>query len=230
MPLDPVRRRLLQLLASSGSTLRTASIAMGRNDAYLQQFIRKGTPKVLAEDDREILAEHLGCRPELLKHGRSFRLSTHARRTPPSDAYSAPIGYSVVPEADVRVEPGAEAWNGELRETGEAWLLADSLIRHQLRADPGDLWMIEVDGDSMEPLLSSGDHILIDVSRTVPAPPGIFVIWDGMALVAMRIEHLPNSDPPRVVLKSLNPEYDSYERPTQEIQVAGRAVWMSRRL
>ena len=66
------------------------------------------------------------------------------------------IGYSVVPEADVRLEPGAEAWNGELQETGEAWLFADSLIRHQLRADPGDLWMIAVDGDSMEPLLSSG--------------------------------------------------------------------------
>ena len=58
----------------------------------------------------------------------------------------------------------------------------------------------------MEPLLSSSDHILIDVSRTVPAPPGIFVIWDGMALVAKRIEHVPHSDSPRVVLKPVNPE------------------------
>ena len=140
------------------------------------------------------------------------------------------MGYSVVPEADVRVEPGAEAWNGELRETGEAWLFADSLIRHQFRADPGDLWMIAVDGDSMEPLLSSDDHILIDVSRAVPAPPGIFVIWDGIALVAKRIEHVPHSDPPRVVLKPVNPEYDSYERPAEEIRVAGRAVWASKRL
>ena len=229
-PLDPVRRRLLQLLAAKGSTLRTASIAMGRNDAYLQQFIHRGTPKVLAEDDREILAEHLGCRPELLKHGRSFRLSTHARRPPPSDAYSAPIGYSAVPEADVQVAAGAEAWNGELRETGEAWLFADSLIRHRLRADPGDLWIIAVDGDSMEPMLSSGDHVLIDVSRTVPAPPGIFVIWDGIALVAQRIEHMPHSDPPRVVLKPVNPEYGGYERPAEEVRVVGRAVWMSKQL
>jgi len=227
---DPVRRRLLRLLTAKGSTLRTASVAMGRNDAYLQQFVYRGTPKVLAEDDREILAEHLGCRPELLKHGRSFRLSTHARRPPPSDAYSAPIGYSAVPEADVRMEPDAEALHGELRETGEAWLFADSFIRHRLRADPGDLWMIEVDGDSMEPLLSSGDHILIDASRTVPAPPGIFVIWDGIALIAKRIEHVPHSDPPRVVLKSLNPAYDSHERPAEKIRVVGRAVWVSRRL
>ena len=232
IPLDPVRKRLLRLLTAKGSTLRTASVAMGRNDAYLQQFIHRGTPKVLAEDDREILAEHLGCRPELLKHGRSFRLSTNATRpSPPDDAYAAPIGYSAVPEADLREEPDAEeAWNGELRVTGDAWMFADSFIRHRLRADPGDLWMVEVDGDSMEPLLSSGDHILIDVSRTVLAPPGMFVIWDGIALVAKRIEHVPHSDPPKVVLKSLNPEYGSYECAAEEVRVVGRTVWVARKL
>ena len=86
----------------------------------------------------------MGCRPELLKHGRSYRISTNATRpSPPDDAYA-------VPEADLREEPDAEeAWSGELRVTGEAWMFADSFIRHRLRADPGDLWMVEVDGDSM---------------------------------------------------------------------------------
>ena len=83
---------------------------------------------------------------------------------------------------------------------------------------------------AMEPLLSSGDHILIDVSRTVLAPPGMFVIWDGIALVGKRIEHVPHSDPARMVLKSINPEYDSHERPAEEIRVVGRAVWLSRKL
>ena len=89
--------------------------------------------------------------------------------------------------------------------------------------------MIAGDGDSMEPLLSRSDRILIDVSRQLPVPPGIFVIWDGLGFVAKRIEHVPHSDPPRVVLNSLNPEYDSYERPAQEVRVVGRAVWVSRR-
>ena len=87
-----------------------------------------------------------------------------------------------------------------------------------------------MDGDSLEPLLSSGDHIMIDVSRTVPAPPGIFVIWNGIALVAKRIEQLAHSEPPHVVFKSINPEYDSYECAAEEVRVVGRAVWVSRRL
>lgn len=115
-------------------------------------------------------------------------------------------------------------WNGELRETGEGWLFADSFIRHRLGADPGDLWMVEADGGSMEPLLSSGDHVLIDAGGTAPAPPGIFVIRDGVAPAAKRIEHVPRSEPPRVVLKPLNPEYRSHERDAGEIRVAGRAV------
>ena len=228
--MDSVRRRLLQLLDANGSNLRTASLAIGRNAAYLHQFIKRGTPKVLAEDDREILAEHLGCRPELLRHDRSVRLKARPRHAPPSGPYSAPKGYSAVPEADVRLAAGAGAWNGDLRESNEAWLFADPVIRHEFRAKPGDLWMIGVDGDSMEPLLSSGDRILIDVSRTVPVPPGIFVIWDGLGLVAKRIEHVPHSEPPRVVLRSLNPEYDSHECSAEEVRVVGRAVWVSRRM
>jgi hypothetical protein len=82
----------------------------------------------------------------------------------------------------------------------------------------------------MEPLLSSGDRILIDTSQRVPAPPGIFVIWDGMGLVAKRVEHIPNSDPPKVVIKSVNPEYQSYERIAEEVNVVGRVVWLARRL
>ena len=228
--LDPVRRRLLQLLAANGSNLRTASLAMGRNAAYLHQFIKRGTPKVLGEDDREILAEHLGCRPDLLKHDRKVRLGAHSKPPPASGPYSAPKGYSAVPEADLRRAAAAGAWRGDLEEAKEPWLFADPLIRHELRAEPGDLWMIPVDGDSMEPVLASGDRILIDVSRTVPVPPGIFVIWDGMGLVAKRIEHVPHSDPPKVVLGSLNPAYDSYERLAEEVRVVGRAVWVSRRL
>ena len=224
-----MRRRLLRLMAESRTNLRTASLAIERNASYLHQFIHRGTPRVLAEDDREALAEHLGCNPDLLRHERSARRRGRPKPAPVAP-HVAPRGYSAVPEIDVRASAGPGAWNEELDQTKETWLFPDPLIRHEFRARPEDLRMITVDGDSMDPLLSSGDQILIDVSRQVPVPPGIFVIWDGMGLVAKRIEHVPHSDPPKVVLKSLNPDYDSYERAAEEVRVVGRAVWVSRRL
>ena len=223
--LDPVRRQILRLIGEKRSNLRMASLAIGRNAAYLHQFIHRGTPRILAEDDREALARHLDCSPEEIKHGRPP--NGEARPQPASaDPHAVPAGYSAVPELDVR----AGAWNDGVEQTRATWLLADPLIRHEFRAKPENLRMITVDGDSMDPLFSSGDRILIDVSRQVPVPPGIFVIWDGMGLVTKRLEHVPHSEPARVVITSANPEYASYERLVDEIRIVGRAVWFSRRL
>ncbi len=234
--LDPVRRRILELLPHLRSNLRMASLAIGRNAAYLHQFIHRGTPRILAEYDREALAEHLGCRPEELKHAgippRKSRATTAPRKAKPARRRRTgpPKGYVAVPEIDVRAAGESGAWNEELEQTKEMWFLADRLIRHEFRAKAEDLRMVTADGDSMKPFLSSGDRILIDVSQRVPVPPGLFVIWDGMGLVAKRIEHVPHSEPPKVVIKSLNPEYDSRECLYDEVRLVGRAVWVTRRV
>lgn len=54
--LDPIRERLLQLVDERGTSLAAASRVIGRNHSYLQQFIHRGTPRRLAEDDRHKLA------------------------------------------------------------------------------------------------------------------------------------------------------------------------------
>jgi phage repressor protein C with HTH and peptisase S24 domain len=45
-----------------------------------------------------------------------------------------------------------------------------------------------------------------------------------------RIEHESNSDPAMVVIKSVNPEYQTYQRSAEEVHIIGRVVWTSRRL
>jgi len=82
----------------------------------------------------------------------------------------------------------------------------------------------------MGPLLASGDCILIDTSQRIPVPSGIFVIWDGIGQMAKRIEHEPNSEPTNVIIKSMNPEYETYESDAEEVHMIGRVVWTSLRL
>jgi phage repressor protein C with HTH and peptisase S24 domain len=82
----------------------------------------------------------------------------------------------------------------------------------------------------MEPLLSSGDRILVDVSQRVPVPPGVFVIWDGMGVVAKRVEHVPSSAPTTVVIRSINPDYPTYERHADEVNIIGRVIWAAKKL
>lgn len=235
IPLDPIRTRILKLLDARGSNLRLASQAMGRNNAYLHQFIYRGTPKVLPEHLRDALAKHLDVDSEQLKHPRVPPRKAPAKTHAAAEEAAAPMhrvprGFSVVSEIDVRASAGPGAVHEGLEETKATWLLPEPLIRHELRAKPEDLRMITVDGDSMEPLLSSGDRILVDTNQRVPVPPGIFVIWDGMGLVAKRIEHVPSSDPPKITVRSVNPEYSPYELTGEEVNIVGRVVWAAKRL
>src|SRR5919106_785495 len=68
MQLDPVRLKLLKLVKERRTDLKNVSLAIGRNAAYLHQFVQRGTPKVLPEDVRAALAEHLGCEEDELRH------------------------------------------------------------------------------------------------------------------------------------------------------------------
>ena len=47
----------------------------------------------------------------------------------------------------------------------------------------------------MMPTLHDSDIVLVDLGRRAPTPPGIFVLHDGMGLVAKRLEHIPKAIP-----------------------------------
>jgi len=113
---------------------------------------------------------------------------------------------------------------------GEPYHFLETWIRDDLKAIPRELRVMHVEGDSMEPTLLDGDVTLIDLTRISPTPPGIFVLFDGFGLVAKRLEHIPNSDPPTVRIVSDNPRYSAYERTAEEIRVIGRIRWFAREI
>jgi phage repressor protein C with HTH and peptisase S24 domain len=113
---------------------------------------------------------------------------------------------------------------------GRAYHFRQSWIRHKLKASPAQLRIMHVEGDSMALTLLDGDTVLVDMTRQLPNPPGIFVLDDAMRLIAKRIEHIPNSDPPAVRVISDNKLYPEYERTADEIRIIGRIRWFAREI
>ena len=103
-------------------------------------------------------------------------------------------------------------------------------IRDRLKAAPSMLRVMAVQGDSMMPTLNEGDVILVDMNQRNPIPPGVFVLHDGMGLVAKRLEYVPMSDPPRVRIISDNPCYTPYECTADEVNIIGRVRWYGREM
>lgn len=164
--------------------------------------------------------------------------STDEESTQPSDIgqfatsrnSSEPPDTINIPELDIQVAAGGGVVVDHEHVKGQ-WSLPRAYIEFVLGATaPANLIMVEVKGDSMDPLLLPGDRVVVDPSDTTPSPPGIFVLWDGLGTVIKRVEHIHGSDPMTFRLISDNTLHGPYEITAEESNVVGRVVWRAGRL
>ena len=231
---DPLRLRLKDLLRRNDLTLAAASLALGRNKTYLQQYVDRGIPAVLGYRDSETLAGMLGCDPSELRHEVVPKRRPMTRKPPrtPAKLPGAPV--AVIPEVTVEVSAGAGTFAEEFVSETALWQWPENMIRHEAGAEPGNLRILRVRGNSMEPELSDGDRIVVDVSRRLPATGETFVLWDGIGLVVKRVEVVRadaagDDDPARLRLISANPDYAPYSCLAQDAHILGKVLWAVRR-
>ena len=230
---DPIRLRLKDLLRRNDLTLKAASLAIGRNRTYLQQYVDRGIPAVLGYRDSETLAEMLGCDPSELRHEVVPKRRPMKRKPrTPARLPGAPV--AVIPEVAVEVSAGAGAFTEEFVSETALWHWPENMIRHEAGASPEDLRILRVRGNSMEPELRDGDRIVVDVSRRLPATGETFVLWDGIGLVVkhvevMRGDAVDGDEPPRLRLISANPDYAPYSCLVQDAHILGKVLWVVRR-
>ena len=154
---DPVRLRLKEMLRRNDLTLMAASLAIGRNQTYLQQYVDRGVPAVLGYRDSQRLADRLGCDPSELCHDTVPKRRTTERRhpRPPAGLPGAPV--AAIPEITVEVTAGAGAVVEEFFSETAPWYWPENMIRYESGAAPENLRIIRVRGNSMEPEMSEGD-------------------------------------------------------------------------
>jgi phage repressor protein C with HTH and peptisase S24 domain len=206
------REALERLIQERGEDYVGLSRLIGRNAAYIQQFMKRGTPRRLAEDDRRRLARYFGVDESVLGG-------------PP---HSPLDSFLPVPRLDVGASAGAGALDPTEQAIGSiafdpGWLRGLGI------ADTGRLSMIRVEGDSMAPTLADDDEILVDGGDAGSRlRSGLYVLRVEDALVVKRIAPGPGG---RVSVLSDNPAYSSWpDSEADTIDIVGRVVWVGRRL
>lgn len=201
---DDPRDRLAALVAARGESLTALSThLLRRGPGYLQQYVRAGSPRRLAEDDRRRLADHLGVDEAVL--------GAPAR---------AAAGLSL-PRLDVAASAGpGSTVDGEV--LLGATQVPPELVRH-LRLKAGEASVIRVRGTSMEPTLCDGDQIVVRTSDRVPGTGGgLFVVRIDGAVMVKRVTRHAGA----LVATSDNPAADPV--PRGPVAVIGRVVWLMR--
>ena len=214
MTTDP-RFVLERLCAERGEDFAGLSRMLGRNPAYIQQFVRRGVPKRLKEEERRKLARYFGVAEAVLGG--------------PDEAPSRIDGLASISRHAVAASAGPGALVGS--EAGKPYLAVDERWLKSLTATPSDrLSIVRVEGDSMAPTLNPGDDIMVDLDDCGERlRDGIYVLRAEDALVVKRLALNPVGR--RVTVQSDNPAYPDWpDCSLDSINCIGRVIWTGRRV
>lgn len=216
---DP-RVVLERLIAERGENYADLSRLLKRNSAYIQQFIKRGTPRKLDEEDRRVLARYFGISEDILGGPRPEAPVLRKSRPLPAVV--------TVP----RLSLGASAGPGSLVEDERATgvMAFDANWLRHLGVRPQRVSIIRVDGESMAPTLNDGDEIMVDHEDDgARLRDGVYVLRLDGVLMVKRIALGPRRGLFSVL--SDNAHYpDWIDIDPSLVVIVGRVVWTGRRL
>ncbi|MGQ0663798.1 MAG: XRE family transcriptional regulator [Pseudomonadota bacterium] len=148
--------------------------------------------------------------------------------SPPLPAGVDDEEFASVPVYDIRAAAGPGQWI-DREHIRHRVVFRRQWLREVLNATLDKLAVIAADGESMAPTINDGDHMLVDLSQTTPRRDGIYVIrLDGDVMVKRL-----TIDPVRrlVQITSDNKLHPGLEPvPLADLHIAGRVVWIGRRV
>lgn len=206
--IDDARAALAALIAERREDYANLSAVIGRNPSYIQQYLNRGSPRRLAEEDRRRLAEY-------------FRVPEERLGGPP-----APLADDLVhvPLLDIGAAAGFGLETDREREAGRI-AFPRAMLRDLASGGTDGLSLIRVDGASMEPQIRDGDHILVDRHDSSDRlRDGIYVLRLDDRLVVKRVVLGPVRG--RVDIVSDNPAFPSWPgTAVADLAVIGRVRW-----
>lgn len=204
MNVEQVRTHIANLIREKGKNLRSVSLAIGKNEAYLHQFIHKGSPLRLPEEDRRKMADLLNVDEQeltdiklpntitpVLKHARTALIEMIS-----PNVSCGTVGFLSFPLAD---------------------------FANMTTASADTIKAVRISGDSMAPTLKDGDYILADISQSAFTTDGLYLISLSDNLVVKRLQQINDTE---FLVLSDNTNYKSVTMDLKNITIAGKIVYV----
>lgn len=213
--MEDARKALDDLIQQRGCNYSSISRLLGRNAAYIQQYIRRGSPRQLDEQDRAVLARFFGVDEKVLG-------ATERRSGPVVELVHVPV-------LDVEASAGHGAL-AEMESKCAQFGFDEKWLRRLTASKATGLSIITVHGDSMEPTLHDGDEVMVDLNDGQSRlRDGIYVLRMDDMLSVKRVAIEPQGK--RVSVLSDNSAYPSWRGlEKRTINIVGRVLWFGRAL
>lgn len=218
MQMNDQRAVLERLVQERGDDYANLSRLLGRNAAYIQQFIKRGTPRKLEENDRRKLATYFNVDERILG-------GLNDQKAADNGASSL----KPIPRYDIGASAGPGALTDEERTVAHIGF-DPQWLRNLCGGSPHNLSLIRVQGDSMTPTLADGDDIMVDRGdASLRLRDGIYVLRRDDTLMVKRLAISPVTK--RITINSDNAAYPAWpDCKPSSIELIGRVVWAGRKV
>ena len=182
MPLDRERSNLQKLVQNSGITLLELSLKLGKNPTYLQQYLKRGSPRVLPEEVRHSLARFFNCDEGELN---PYRLAGMSDRS--GEPYTAepklPHPPESPPEAPQTVALALVSAQGQATTS----LVFDRDYLGSISGQAAEkLRLCRILDDSMKPTIAAGSLVLLDTAVQPQFRDGVFAFATSAGGLVLR--------------------------------------------
>ncbi len=199
------REALDGLISERGETYASISRLLGRNSAYIQQFIKRGSPARLDQSDIALLALHFDVPVEML---------------------GGKEGPTVGQRSIVKVP----LLNGTGNDSRSQWRLVDAAWLGRLCDQSASVAILPIVGEAMEPTLRNGDEVMISRVRFQESVrEGLYAIRGSSEIFVRRIAIDPTKN--RLTVLTDHPAYPSWQGIQRKgVDIVGRVIWIGARV
>ena len=206
------RSRLTQVIHSFGSVVALATAVGVSDNAIYKWLAGRGQPSVA----------------NLVSLARAGRVSVEWLATGVEPAQGAQAtkragehgDYIFMPRNRMRLSSGrAGIFSSE--QVVDSIAFRAAWVRRALNAEPRDLILIEVVGDSMAPTIEDSDLIVANLAEPRFRQDGIYLLRHDNGLMVRRIQRRPDG---KLLMRSDNPKYETMIVST--VNVIGRVIWI----
>lgn len=197
------RSTLDRLIRQNRDDYSALSRMIGRNPAYIQQFIKRGSPKRLGETERRILARYFQID--------EVRLGGPAQHSP----HTVELAFYPVREGQCSSDSNLLTFDAN-------WLKSIT------KSNPNDLRLVRSTGDTMSPVVCNADIVIVDMSES-PRRDGIYALESNGAVFFRRMVIQPNKSALTLLCdNNLYPIWENVD--LTALSIIGRAIWISRKV
>jgi transcriptional regulator with XRE-family HTH domain len=199
------------------------SAALGKNHAYVQQYIKRGIPTELRPKDLQKLAELLDLEEELLGDEPHRKHVVPVVENIDEIDVTAGLGGGGLSIIENTTANGITFHKEAVR---DVWRLPEWMLS-RFNARPQHIKAFPSQGDSMLPTINDGDVVFIDTRHRVPSPPGVYALADefgGVVIKRLEVISRPGDEMITVQISSDNPRHSTRTLTLDEIQIIGRYI------